>query len=95
MFFEGITKYEACMKIKLSRREWVSFLLTIIFDDFGMTLKPHDRWLFTSFAYWDIGVAFNKSFIFPQLKNASENECNFFPEERTRKMNTDSLFWKL
>ena len=32
-----------------------------------------------------IGVAFNKSFIFPQLKNTSENECNFSAEERTRK----------
>ena len=52
MFFEGISKHEACIKIKLSRREWVSFLLSIIFDDFGMTLKPDDRWLFTSFANW-------------------------------------------
>ena len=32
-----------------------------------------------------IGVAFNKSFIFPQLKNTSENEYNFSAEERTRK----------
>ena len=32
-----------------------------------------------------IGFAFNKSFIFPQLKNTSENECNFSAEERTRK----------
>ena len=32
-----------------------------------------------------IGVAFNKSFIFPQLKNTSENECNFSAEERARK----------
>ena len=30
-------------------------------------------------------IAFNKSFIFPQLKNTSENECNFSAEERTRK----------
>ena len=35
--------------------------------------------------FLDIGVAFNKSFIFPQLKNTSENECNFSAEERTRK----------
>ena len=32
-----------------------------------------------------IGVAFNESFIFPQLQNTSENECNFSAEERTRK----------
>ena len=38
-------------------------------------------------------IAFNKSFIFPQLKSTSENECNFSAEERT--LNTDSLFWKL
>ena len=35
--------------------------------------------------FLDIGVAFNKSFIFPQLKNTSENECNFSAEERARK----------
>ena len=35
--------------------------------------------------FLDIGVAFNKSVIFPQLKNTSENECNFSAEERTRK----------
>ena len=29
-------------------------------------------------------IAFNKSFIFPQLKNTSENECNFSAEEHTR-----------
>ena len=41
-------------------------------------------------------IAFNKSFIFPQLKKISENECNSSAEERMRtKMNTDSLFWKL
>ena len=43
MFFKGITTYEACIKIKLHRREWVTFLLLVIFDDFGMTLKPDDR----------------------------------------------------
>ena len=32
-----------------------------------------------------IGVAFYKSFIFPQLENTSEDECNFSVEERTRK----------
>ena len=32
-----------------------------------------------------IGVAFYKSFIFPQLENTSEDECNFSAEERTRK----------
>ena len=30
-------------------------------------------------------IVFNKSFIFPQIKNTSENECNFSAEERTRK----------
>ena len=30
-------------------------------------------------------IAFNKSFIFAQLKNTSENECNFSEEECTRK----------
>ena len=30
-------------------------------------------------------IDFNKSFIFAQLKNTSENECNFSAEERTRK----------
>ena len=30
-------------------------------------------------------IAFNKSFIFPKLKNTSENECNFIAEEHTRK----------
>ena len=30
-------------------------------------------------------IAFNKPFIFPQLKYSSENECNFSAEERTRK----------
>ena len=30
-------------------------------------------------------IAFNKSFIFPKLKNTSENECNFSAEEHTRK----------
>ena len=29
-------------------------------------------------------IAFNKSLIFAQLKNTSENECNFSAEERTR-----------
>ena len=43
MFFEGITTHEAYIKIKLPRREWVSVLLLIIFDDFGITLKPDDR----------------------------------------------------
>ena len=41
-----------------------------------------------------IGVAFNKSFIFPQLKNTSENECNFSEEERTRKNEHGFSFWK-
>ena len=30
-------------------------------------------------------IAFNKSLIFAQLKNTSENECNFSAEERTQK----------
>ena len=30
-------------------------------------------------------IAFNKPFIFLQLTNTSENECNFSAEERTRK----------
>ena len=30
-------------------------------------------------------IAFNNSFIFPQLKHTSENECNFSAEERARK----------
>ena len=30
-------------------------------------------------------IAFNKSIIFPQLKNTSENECNFSSEEHARK----------
>ena len=30
-------------------------------------------------------IAFSKSFISPQPKNSSENECNFSAEERTRK----------
>ena len=29
-------------------------------------------------------IAFNKSFIFPQLENTSENESNFSAEEHTR-----------
>ena len=35
--------------------------------------------------FLDIGVAFNKSLIFPQLRDTSENECNFSAEERARK----------
>ena len=30
-------------------------------------------------------IAFNNSFIFPPLKNTSENECIFSAKERTRK----------
>ena len=30
-------------------------------------------------------IAFNKSSIFAQLKNSSENGCNFSAEEHTRK----------
>ena len=78
MFFEGITTHKACIKIELSRREWVLALLLVIFDDFGMIWIPHDQWLFTFFTT-------QQSFIFPQLKNTSENECNFSAEERTRK----------
>ena len=51
-FFEGITTHKACIKIKLPRRECVSFSFLIIFDDFDMILKPDDRWLFTSFSCW-------------------------------------------
>ena len=29
-------------------------------------------------------IAFNTSFIFPQLQDTSENECNFSAEERAR-----------
>ena len=53
---------------------------------------PHDQWIFTFFTY--IGVAFNKSFIFPQLKNTSEDECNFSAEERTRKNEHGFSFWE-
>ena len=52
MFFDGITTHEACIKIKLPRRECVPFLLLIIFDDFDMTLKPDDRLLLKSFSCW-------------------------------------------
>ena len=52
MFFDGITTHKACIKIELSRREWVSVLLLVIFDDFGMIWIPHDQWLFTFFTYW-------------------------------------------
>ena len=83
MFFDGITTHEACIEIKLPRRECVSFLLLIIFDDFGMTLKPDDQ-----------RIAFDKSFIFPKLEMVWKTN-ELFAEEGTRKMNTNLLFWKL
>ena len=43
MFFEGITTPKVCIKIELSRREWVSVLLLVIFDDFGMIWIPNDQ----------------------------------------------------
>ena len=43
MFFEGITTPKVCIKIELSRREWVSVLLLVIFDDFGMIWIPRDQ----------------------------------------------------
>ena len=52
MFFEGITTHKGCIKIDLSRREWLSVLLLVIFDDFGMIWIPRDQWLFTFFKYW-------------------------------------------
>ena len=39
MFFEGITTPKVCVEIELSRREWMSVLLLVIFDDFGMILS--------------------------------------------------------
>ena len=51
MFFEGITTHKACIKIELSRKEWVSVLLWIIFDDFGMIWIPRDQWLFQQILY--------------------------------------------
>ena len=47
---------KVCIKIELSRREWVSVLVLVIFDDFGMTWIPKHQL-----------DCFNKSFIFPQL----------------------------
>ena len=43
IFFEGITTPKVCIKIELSRREWVSVLLLVIFDDFGMIWIPNDQ----------------------------------------------------
>ena len=43
MFFEGITTPEVCIKIELSRREWVSVLLLVIFEDFGMIWIHNDQ----------------------------------------------------
>ena len=43
MFFEGITTPKVCIKIELSRREQVSVLLLVIFDDFGMIWIPNDQ----------------------------------------------------
>ena len=43
MFFEGITTPKVCIKIELSRREWVSVLVLVIFDDFGMIWIPNDQ----------------------------------------------------
>ena len=43
MFFENITTPKVCIKIKLSRREWVFVLLLVIFDDFGMIWMPTDQ----------------------------------------------------
>ena len=43
MFFEGITTPKVCIKIELSQIEWVSVLLLVIFDDFGMMWIPNDQ----------------------------------------------------
>ena len=43
MFFEGITTPKVCTKIELSRRECVSVLLLVIFDDFGMIWTPNNQ----------------------------------------------------
>ena len=39
MFFEGITATKVCIKIELSRREWMYVLLLVIFDE--VVLAPH------------------------------------------------------
>ena len=43
MFFEDIATLKVCIKIELSRREWVLVLLLVIFDDFGMILISNDQ----------------------------------------------------
>ena len=43
MFVEGITTSKVYIKIELSRTEWVSVLLLVFFDDFGMTWIPRDQ----------------------------------------------------
>ena len=43
MLFDGITTPKVCIEIELSRREWMSVLLLVFFDDFGMIRIPNDQ----------------------------------------------------
>ena len=43
MFFGRMTTPKVCIKIELCRREWVSVLLLVIFDDSGMIWIPNDQ----------------------------------------------------